>query len=65
LYFNILNILIFREKDGEIQLTDAIERLNTNQDVYGFKFEGKRFDVKDNSDLLKRSRHFSLVRPDL
>src|SRR5699024_2056812 len=30
---------------GEIQLTDAIERLNETQSVFAYAFEGKRYDV--------------------
>jgi UTP--glucose-1-phosphate uridylyltransferase len=30
---------------GEIQLTDAIQKLNELQGVYAYQFEGKRFDV--------------------
>ena len=30
---------------GEIQLTDAIERLNKDDQVYAFDFDGNRFDV--------------------
>ena len=29
---------------GEIQLTDAMKKLLTEQPVYGYKFQGKRFD---------------------
>ena len=30
---------------GEIQLTDAIEHLNSNDSVYAYDFEGERYDV--------------------
>jgi UTP--glucose-1-phosphate uridylyltransferase len=30
---------------GEIQLTDAIQKLNESQGVYAYQFEGKRYDV--------------------
>jgi UTP--glucose-1-phosphate uridylyltransferase len=30
---------------GEIQLTDAIQVLNTIQSVFAYKFDGKRYDV--------------------
>ncbi|MFT8872960.1 MAG: UTP--glucose-1-phosphate uridylyltransferase GalU [Sporolactobacillus sp.] len=30
---------------GEIQLTDAIQKLNEKQGVYAYEFEGKRYDV--------------------
>ena len=52
-------------KGGEIQLTDAIERLNTIQDVYGFKFEGKRYDVGEQLGFIETTLAFALDRPDL
>ena len=52
-------------KGGEIQLTDAIERLNTIQDVYAFKFEGKRYDVGEQLGFIETTLAFALERPDL
>jgi len=52
-------------KGGEIQLTDAIERLNTVQDVYAYKFEGKRYDVGDKLGFIETTLDFALDRPDL
>jgi len=52
-------------KGGEIQLTDAIEQLNTLQDVYAFKFEGKRFDVGDKLGFIETTLDFALDRPEL
>lgn len=52
-------------KGGEIQLTDAIERLNTIQDVYGFKFEGRRYDVGEQLGFIETTLAFALDRPDL
>jgi len=52
-------------KGGEIQLTDAIEQLNTMQDVYAFKFEGKRFDVGDKLGFIETTLDFALDRPEL
>ena len=39
---------------GEIQLTDAIERLNQDDKVYAYDFEGQRYDVGEKLDLLKQ-----------
>ena len=50
---------------GEIQLTDAIEQLNTIQNVYAFKFEGKRFDVGDKLGFIETTLAFALERPEL
>ena len=52
-------------KGGEIQLTDAIEQLNTIQDVYAYKFEGKRFDVGDKLGFIETTLAYALERPDL
>lgn len=52
-------------KGGEIQLTDAIEQLNTIQDVYAYKFEGERFDVGDKLGFIETTLAFALDRPDL
>lgn len=50
---------------GEIQLTDAIENLNKVQDVYGFEFEGKRYDVGEKLSFIKTTIEFALARDDL
>ena len=45
----ILIILKHNKKVGnEIQLTDAIERMNSKQQVYAYDFEGNRYDVGEN-----------------
>ena len=54
-----------REKGGEIQLTDAIKRLNGEEDVYAYEFEGKRYDVGDKLGFLKATCEFALDRDDL
>ncbi|MBI3940864.1 MAG: UTP--glucose-1-phosphate uridylyltransferase GalU [Acidobacteria bacterium] len=68
----ILNSTIFRaleETDpgagGEIQLTDGIRRLMETEPVFGFKFQGKRFDAGDKLDFLKATVEFALKRDDL
>lgn len=50
---------------GEIQLTDAIEQLNAVQDVYGYAFDGKRYDVGEKRGFMETSIEFALQRPDL
>lgn len=49
---------------GEIQLTDAINNLIKYQDVYGYKFEGKRFDVGNPIGYLETIVDFALNRED-
>lgn len=48
---------------GEIQLTDAIERLNQITPVYGYEFEGKRYDVGDILGFLDTNIEFALANP--
>ncbi|GAB2538249.1 UTP--glucose-1-phosphate uridylyltransferase GalU [Gracilibacillus alcaliphilus] len=50
---------------GEIQLTDAIEKLNKIQKVYALDFEGKRYDVGEKFDFIKTTIEFALSREDL
>jgi UTP--glucose-1-phosphate uridylyltransferase len=50
---------------GEIQLTDALKHLLRNRPVYGYKFEGKRFDAGDKLGFLQATVEFALHRPDL
>jgi UTP--glucose-1-phosphate uridylyltransferase len=52
-------------KNGEIQLTDALNTLGTKQDIYAFEFEGKRYDVGDKLGFLKATVEFALTREDL
>ena len=50
---------------GEIQLTDAIDRLMDRQAVYAYDFEGQRYDVGDKFGFIKATIDFSLNRDDL
>jgi UTP--glucose-1-phosphate uridylyltransferase len=52
-------------KNGEIQLTDALNTLGGMQDIYAFEFEGKRYDVGDKLGFLKATVEFALERDDL
>jgi UTP--glucose-1-phosphate uridylyltransferase len=54
-----------RGAGGEIQLTDAIESLMAEQDVYGYAFEGVRYDAGTTMGWLKASVELALQRPDL
>jgi UTP--glucose-1-phosphate uridylyltransferase len=54
-----------RGAGGEIQLTDAIEALMTEQDIYGYAFEGQRYDAGTTMGWLKASVELALERPDL
>jgi len=52
-------------KGGEIQLTDGIRHLVARQPVYGYRFEGKRYDAGDKLGFLTATVEFALRRPDL
>lgn len=52
-------------KGGEIQLTDAIEQLNTIQRVFAYKFEGRRYDVGEQLGFIETTIDFALDREDL
>lgn len=51
---------------GEIQLTDAIaQEIEQGRDVYGYRFEGQRFDCGSKAGFLQATVAFGLSRPDL
>jgi UTP--glucose-1-phosphate uridylyltransferase len=54
-----------RGAGGEIQLTDAIQALMAEQDVYGYEFEGSRYDAGTTMGWLKASVELALERPDI
>jgi UTP--glucose-1-phosphate uridylyltransferase len=63
-------IFTFLEKQdvgagGEIQLTDAIQKLNEIQQVFGYEFEGKRYDVGEKFGFVKTTIEFALQHPEL
>jgi UTP--glucose-1-phosphate uridylyltransferase len=51
--------------DGEVQLTDAIQKLVEKRAVYGVMFTGRRFDAGSKLGFLKASIEIALGRPDL
>jgi len=50
---------------GEIQLTDALLELCRRRAVYGYEFEGTRYDVGDRAGFLIAQIALGLKRPDL
>jgi len=65
---NILDRLGRGHKDaqGEIQLTDAIAaEVKENANVYGYRFEGQRYDCGSKAGFLKATVAFALAREDL
>ncbi len=63
----IFNILGEKKKGAgnEIQLTDAMEILLKKQPVFGYRFEGTRFDCGDKAGFLKANIAFAMEREDL
>jgi len=50
---------------GEIQLTDAIQKLNEIQRVFAYNFEGKRYDVGEKVGFIKTTIEFALQNEEL
>ncbi|MGJ3223617.1 UTP--glucose-1-phosphate uridylyltransferase GalU [Geobacillus thermoleovorans] len=63
-------IFLFLEKQeagagGEIQLTDAIQKLNEIQRVFAYEFEGKRYDVGEKVGFIQTTIEFALQHKEL
>lgn len=50
---------------GEIQLTDSLRHLLHSRPIYGYRFEGTRYDAGDKLGFLKATVEFALRRYDL
>lgn len=50
---------------GEIQLTNALRSLLSEQQIHAFEFEGTRYDTGNKLGFLKATVEFALRRPDL
>jgi UTP--glucose-1-phosphate uridylyltransferase len=51
---------------GEIQLTDAIAaEVTAGRDVFGYRFEGQRYDCGSKAGFLQATVAFALARPEL
>lgn len=68
----VLNPAIFehlekipRGAGGEIQLTDAIQRLMQDETVLAYRFEGKRYDCGSKLGYLQATIEYALLHPDL
>ncbi len=62
--FEILDRKIFGA-GNEIQVTDAMSILLEKQPIFGYKFEGKRFDCGDKAGWQMANLAFSMERPEL
>ena len=49
----------------EIQLTDAIDRLNKTERVLAYEFEGRRYDVGDKFGFVDTTLRFALDHPEI
>lgn len=54
-----------RGAGGEIQLTDAIERLLCDEQVLAYRFEGKRYDCGSKLGYLQATVEYALEHPEL
>ena len=52
-------------RGGEIQLTDAINLLAQEQDVFAYSFDRGRFDVGNKLDYLKATVELAIEREDV
>ena len=52
-------------KGGEIQLTDALLELMSEEAIYAYNFEGRRYDVGDKLGFLEAAVEYALRKPEL
>jgi UTP--glucose-1-phosphate uridylyltransferase len=50
---------------GEVQLTDALNRLAQEQAIYAYVFEGGRYDIGNKLDYLKATVELAVDRDDV
>ncbi|MFD1848816.1 UTP--glucose-1-phosphate uridylyltransferase GalU [Oceanobacillus bengalensis] len=50
---------------GEVQLTDAIQRLNKVEQVYAYDFHGKRYDVGEKLGFIRTNLEFALQNEEI
>jgi UTP--glucose-1-phosphate uridylyltransferase len=55
---------IRKDKGGEVQLTNALQLLLSEEAAYGLRFNGKRYDIGNKLDFLKTNVEFALRRKD-
>jgi UTP--glucose-1-phosphate uridylyltransferase len=52
-------------KNGEIQLTDGISALLKQEDVFAYRFEGKRYDCGSKLGFMKANVELALKHPEI
>jgi len=50
---------------GELQLTDGLKHVLRSRPIYGYRFEGRRYDAGDKQGFLEATVEFALKRHDL
>jgi UTP--glucose-1-phosphate uridylyltransferase len=53
------------DKNGEIQLTDAMRLMVADSAMYGYVFQGQRYDIGNKLDFVKTNVIYALQREDL
>ena len=53
------------DKDGEIQLTDAMKVLAREQNMIALDFNGKRYDMGNKLEILIANIEFGLKNPEI
>ena len=53
------------DSGGEIQLTDAIKALLSEQEIYAYRFPGTHFDIGEPLGMLQASIFAALNRDDM
>lgn len=63
----IFEILSHQQKGagGEIQITDALNKMVAGTPTYGLKFEGRRFDCGERAGYMEANIAFAMEQPDL
>lgn len=54
-----------RDKGGEIQLTNGLRDLGKSRELFGYVFDGVRYDAGDKLGYLKATVELGLEHPDL
>jgi UTP--glucose-1-phosphate uridylyltransferase len=52
------------DKNGEIQLTDALQILLKRERIFSYQIEGKRYDMGSKLDFIKTNIEFALQHPE-
>jgi UTP--glucose-1-phosphate uridylyltransferase len=54
-----------KDKNNEIQLTDALQLMLQREDIFAHAIEGKRYDIGNKMDYLKTIVEISLKKDDI